>query len=91
MKVLGGETPIDWAALAPHIEHETRESIVEALRWIGPLSATDLKRVIDDPDFQLAYVRYHVTALVSEEVLIELGERATRGSIEKVYFFAAPR
>ena len=46
--MMGGGPPINWAALAPLIKHETRESIVEALRWIGPLSPPDLKRVIDD-------------------------------------------
>ena len=45
----GGGPPIDWAALAPHIEHGARESIVEALRWVGPLSALDLEGVLDDP------------------------------------------
>jgi hypothetical protein len=90
MTMKGGGPPINWAALAPLIEHETRESIVEALRWIGPLSPPDLKRVIDDPEFQLAYIRYHVTTLVSEEALVEIGERPAGGSVEKVYFFAAP-
>jgi hypothetical protein len=81
---------IDWAALAPLIEHETRESIVEALRWVGPLSPPELKRVIDDPEFQLAYIRYHVTTLVGEEALVEIGERPAGGWLEKVYFFAGP-
>jgi hypothetical protein len=85
----GGGAPIDWAALAPHIEHPTRESIVEALRWIGPLSAPDLKGVLDDPEFHLAYVAYHVTTLVREEVLTEIGERSVGASVEKVYFFAS--
>jgi hypothetical protein len=90
MTMAGGGPPIDWAALAPLIEHETRESIVEALRWVGPLTPPDLKRVIDDPEFQLAYIRYHVTTLVSEEVLVEIGERPGGGSLEKLYFFALP-
>jgi hypothetical protein len=89
MTMKGGGPLIDWAVLAPLIEHETRESIVEALRWIGPLSPPDLKRVIDDPEFQLAYIRYHVATLVSEEVLVEIGERPDGGSVEKTYFFAA--
>jgi hypothetical protein len=89
MTMKGGEPLIDWAALAPLIEHEARESIVEALRWIGPLSPPDLKHVIDDPEFQLAYIRYHLTTLVSEEALAEIGERPAGGSVEKVYFFAA--
>jgi hypothetical protein len=85
----GGEPPLDWDALAPLIQHEAREAIVEALRWIGPLSPPELKRVIDDPEFQLAYIRYHLTTLVSEEALVEIGERPTGGSVEKIYFFAA--
>jgi hypothetical protein len=83
----GGPPPIDWSALAPHIEHPTRESIVEALRWIGPLSAPELKDVLDDPEFHLAYVVYHVTTLVRDEVLIEIGQRPAGASIEKLYFF----
>jgi hypothetical protein len=90
MTMEGGGPPIDWAALAPLIEHETREAIVEALRWIGPLSPPDLKRVIDDTEFQLAYIRYHVVKLVSEEVLVEMTERRAGASIEKVYFFGVP-
>jgi hypothetical protein len=63
---------------------------VEALRWVGPLTPPDLKRVIDDPEFQLAYIRYHVTTLVREEALVEIGERPSGGSLEKLYFFALP-
>lgn len=87
----GGRPPIDWVALGPWIEHETRESIVEALRWIGPLAAPDLKAVLDDPELRLAYIAYHVSALVREEVLIEIGERPAGASIEKVYFLAPPK
>ena len=83
----GGEPPpIDWVALAPHIEHPARESIVEALRWVGPLSARDLKGVIEDPEYHLAYVAYHVNALVGEEVLTEVG-RAAGASVETLYYF----
>jgi hypothetical protein len=90
MTMKGGGPPIDWAALAPLIEHQTRESIVEALRWLGPLSPPELKRVIDDHQSQLACVHYHLTTLLSEEVLVEIGERAAGGSLEKLYFFATP-
>jgi hypothetical protein len=88
--VEGGEPPIDWAALAPHIEHPARECIVEALRWIGPLSALDLKSVLEDPELHLTYVAYHVRTLVREEALVEIGERPAKGSIEKLYFLASP-
>jgi hypothetical protein len=84
----GGEPAINWAALAPLIKHETRESIVEALRWIGPLSGPELKQVIDEPEFQITHINYHVTTLVQGEVLVEVSERSAGTSIEKIYFFA---
>jgi hypothetical protein len=77
MTMAGGETPIDWAVL------------VEALRWIGPLSAPDLRHLIDGPEFQITYITYHVTALVREEVLIEVTERPAGASVERLYFFGA--
>jgi hypothetical protein len=86
----GGEPPVDWAALAPHIEHPTRESIVEALHWIGPLSAPDLKGILDDPEFHLTSVAYHVRTLVREKAIIEIGERPAVTSVEKLYFLASP-
>jgi hypothetical protein len=89
MTVLGGEPPIEWDALAPHIEHPARESIVEALRWIGPLSPPDLKGVLNDPELHLAYVAYHVTVLVREEVAIEVEQRPARASVEKLYFLGS--
>jgi len=83
----GGEAPIEWAAFAPHIDHPTRVSIMEALRWIGPLSSLDLKGVLDNPEFQLAYVAYYVRTLVHEEVLAEVGGRPAGASLEKLYHF----
>jgi hypothetical protein len=85
----GGGAPIDWIALAPHIAHPTRESIVEALRWIGPLSAPELQGVLGDPESQLAYISYHLTTLLMGEVLAEIGQRPAGASIEKVYFIAS--
>lgn len=85
----GGESPIDGVALAPHIAHPTREAIVEALRWIGPLSVADLKGVLDDSRCYLAHVSYHVTVLVREGVLEEIERRPAGASIEKVYFFSS--
>lgn len=86
----GGGPPIDWAALAPLIEHPATESIVEALRWIGPLSAPELKRVLEDPELHLACIVYHVSVLVEEEVLVEIGQRPAGGSIERVFFLRSP-
>jgi hypothetical protein len=88
MTMAGSEPPVDWAALAPHIKHPTRECIVEALRWIGPLSVADLKGVLDDSGSRLAHVAYHVRTLVRLEILREGGRPAGGASFEKAYFFA---
>lgn len=53
-----------------------RESIVEALRCIGPLSPFDLKGVLDEPELPLACVAYHVTVLVRDEVVARCRKRA---------------
>jgi hypothetical protein len=87
MTVLGGEPPIDWDVLAPHIQHPTREFVVEALHWIGPLSAPDLKGVLDNPEFHLSCIAYHLTALVGESVLAKVGTRPAGASRETLYFF----
>jgi hypothetical protein len=83
----GGEPRIDWAALAPHIDHPVRESIMEAIRWIGPLSAPDLKAVLEQPEFHLSYIAYHLRALAKEGVLSEVGGRPAGDSIETLYYF----
>jgi len=90
MTMKGGETPMHWAALAPHIENPKRESIVEAIRWIGPLAPPDLQVVLDDPEFHLANIAYHVTALAADGVLTDIGRRSAGGSIEKLYYFPTP-
>jgi hypothetical protein len=46
--------------------------------------------VLGDPVVRLGHIVYHLTELVSEEVLVEIGERPAGGSIEKVYFFTVP-
>jgi hypothetical protein len=91
MTMTGGGPLVDWAALAPHIVHPTRESIVEAIRRIDmPLSAPDLEGVFEDLELRLAYIAHHVRALVGEEVLIEFGERSVGASIEKLYLLKFP-
>lgn len=83
----GGELPLDWAALAPHIEHPTRECIVEAVRWTGPLSAPDLKAILDAPEFSLPCLAYHLRALVGEGALRAVGGRLAGASVETFYYF----
>lgn len=89
----GGEPVIDWAALAPHIAHPTREGIVEAMRWIGdPLSKSELLPILrsDDPELSLSQVSYFVTTLVAAGVLAQASERVTAVSMEALYWFSSP-
>jgi len=87
----GGGPPIDWEDFAPHIAHPAREAIVEAIRRIDePLSAPDLKRILDDPRLHLAYVNYHLTALAKAGMLVEFGERAAGSSVETLYLLKWP-
>jgi hypothetical protein len=83
----GGGPPIDWDGLVPHIDHPARESIVEAIRWVGPLSAPDLKAILEEPEFHLSYISYHLRALVEEGVLSEVGGRTAGASVETLYYF----
>jgi hypothetical protein len=88
MTMQGGGLSIDWALADPYIEHPTRELIVEALRWIGPLSAPDLTGLIDAPGHNLAYVAYHLTALVGGKVLTEIEDGPAGPSVGNLYFLA---
>jgi hypothetical protein len=89
MTMAGSKPSIDWDGLAPHIDHPTRECIVEALRWIGPLSVPDLKGVLGDFNCRLAHVSYHLTVLLREEVLSEFDRRPAGAFHEKIYFFTS--
>jgi hypothetical protein len=91
MTMEGGEPPMDRHGLAPHIAHPARKTILEAIRRIDePVSARDLKGVIDDPRFHLSYVAYHVRALTGEGVLVEFGERPAGVSVEVLYLLKSP-
>lgn len=89
----GGEPVMDWAALAPHIAHPTREGIVEALLWIGePLSKSDLLPILcdEDPKLTISKVSYFVSTLVAAGVLEAVSERVRATAMEDLYYFPAP-
>ena len=62
---LTGVEPVDWDGLGPHVEHPTKEAVLAALGWIGPLSVGDLTGIFDDPVCNQARVSYHKTYRVS--------------------------
>jgi hypothetical protein len=65
--------------------HPTRESIVEAIRWTGPLSAPDRLRTIDDPELHLAC---HVRAPIGEALLFATDAQPAGDRIEMLYCLA---
>lgn len=84
----GGE-PFAWDLLVPHVVHPLKVAIVEAMHWVGrPLSASDLTKLIDDPEFGLSHVSYHLRKLADGKVIEKVHQRQLRGSIEKFYVVA---
>lgn len=87
----GSGPPVNWDALAPLIADPTREAIVEAIRWIGPLSARDLRELLGDLGLCLPCAHYHLQALASREVVFQVGRRRAGGSFESLYFLSLRR
>ena len=53
--------------------------------WIGqPLSASDLKRILDKKG-ELSRITYHVGALFKMQAIVLVGEHRGRGAMEKFY------
>lgn len=87
----GGECTF-WDALPGYLLHETQLWIIEALLWIGgPLSASQLTKAFDGEDVNLSGVSYHFRRLSDLGVLELVGERQTRGVVEKLYLLSSPR
>lgn len=84
--VTTGDEQFRWEALVPCVIHPLKVAIIEAMNWVGqPLSATDLTKVIAEPEWGLAHVSYHVQKLVDAGALVKVGQRKVRGSLEKFY------
>ena len=90
MTVEGSEPPpYDWAVLVPRVVHPIRVAIIEAMRWSGqPLSATDMRRILEGEDFTVSQLSYHFNVLAERKVgVIEIvRRRRVRGSEEKFYY-----
>jgi predicted MarR family transcription regulator len=78
-----------WEKLVPHIIHPLKVTILEAMLWIDqPLSSTDLVKVIDDEEFPLSNISYHVRKLLEAGAIKEVRNRQVRGATETFYFFS---
>lgn len=75
----------DWWRTADPIE----VAIVDALRWIGPLTAADLTRVFEDVVDAVALV-HRLKRLVLEGVVEPIDARRTRGIMVRRYRAAVP-
>jgi hypothetical protein len=86
-----GKPSFGWDGLVPRVVHPLRVAIVEALWWVDlPLSATDFTKLIDDEEFGLSCIAYHVKRLAETGVIRVVRRRPVRGSVEKFYSFTPP-
>ena len=82
----GEARPVDWAALVSLLVHPLKVDILEAMSWIDkPLSAIDLTKVIDSPDYGLSHVAYHVRKLAEAKAIRRAGQRQVRGATETFF------
>lgn len=85
------EPPFDWGALVPFYIHPLRVAIIEALLWIDkPLSATDVKKLLDDGT-TVGLISYHVKELAATGAIRKVRSRQVRGARETFYRLAAAR
>ncbi len=83
---MGGELPLDWSALVPHVLHPLKVEIIEAMCWIGrSLSATELTRILDKPN-QISQIAYHMKTLKKLGVIEMTRWEPVRGTKENFYF-----
>lgn len=62
----GGET-LDWCVLVPRLVHPTKVLVIEAMLWLGPISASELKEVFEgNPD--TSAISYHLNSLADAGV-----------------------
>jgi len=84
----GGE-PFAWDLLVPHIVHPLKVTLIEAMWWVRrPLSASDLTKLIDDPQISLSHVTYHAIKLADAGAIRAVKRRRGPSSTEKFYTFA---
>jgi DNA-binding transcriptional ArsR family regulator len=82
----GKSAEFDWSLLVPYLIHPLRVAIIEAMAYLGqPLSASDLRKLLDTAEFHLSLISYHAKKLRKAGALVQVRERKVRGSIEKFY------
>jgi DNA-binding transcriptional regulator GbsR (MarR family) len=63
-------------------------AIIEALLWVHePLSATELEEILEDGDYNLDMVLYHLRGLSRLGVVELTNTRRARGARENYFFF----
>lgn len=80
-----GPPEFAWDALVSQVIHPMKVAIIEAIRYVErPLSASDVRRSMEEAR-TVSFVAYHVKELVAMEALIQVSQRAVRGTEEKFY------
>ncbi len=82
-----GACALDWGVLVPRLVHETKVSIIEAMRWLErPLSARELQAICGEKS--ISGVEYHLLSLVEAGGIALVGRRRVRGARESHYFLS---
>jgi len=90
MTTCGGDG-FDWERVVPRIVNPTKVKIIELLlREKRPLSATRLKKLIDDPEVTVGQLHYHCDTLWKAEVLTLVGN-VPRGAANEKFYCLAPQ
>jgi hypothetical protein len=78
-----------WGALVPHVVHPAQVAAIEAMLWMErPLSCKELVDLLENKDFYLGLVSYHVRRLVKFGVILPVKRRQRRGATETYYYFS---
>jgi hypothetical protein len=81
-----GACTLDWGVLVPRLVHETKVSIIEAMRWLErPLSARELQAICGG-EKSISGFEYHLLSLVEAHGIALVGRRRVRGARESHCF-----
>ena len=79
----------NWESLIPHLGHQGKVAIIEAMQWIEePLSPRQLDRIFDE-EFGLSLVAYHMRTLADAGVVKRVRQEPVRGALQSFYALAA--
>jgi hypothetical protein len=80
-----GAPRVDWAAVIEATIHPTKILILEAAEWIGEPVSPWLLGDVFEGHVKKGDVAYHLKDLADKGLLMKVGERPSRGALEKFW------